>query len=200
MMLALLVIVSPGKDHWQTVKWILRYLRGTFRMCLCFGSSDPMLDGYTYAHMVGDINSRKFTYGYMMTFAGEVVSWKSRLKKCVALSTTKVEYITTTEASKVIVWMKKVLKELGVGQENFVIFCENHSAIHLGKNPTFDSRTKHIEVQHHWIWDELKTKLFSLEKIHTNENDSDIMTKTLPMTKMINCKKKGGHSGVIFST
>jgi len=71
------------------VKWILRYLKCTFRVCLCFGSGEHVLNGYTNADMVGDVDSRKSTYGYMMTFVGGVVSWQSRLQKCVALSSTK---------------------------------------------------------------------------------------------------------------
>lgn len=46
---------NPGKDHWQAVRWILRYLRGTFRVCLCFGSGDPVLYGYSYAYMAEDL-------------------------------------------------------------------------------------------------------------------------------------------------
>ncbi|KAI4346231.1 hypothetical protein L6164_013300 [Bauhinia variegata] len=70
---------NPGKEHWQAVKWILRYLRGTSRFCLCFGAGKPVLDGYTDADMAGDVDSRKSTSGYMMTFAGGAVSWQSKL-------------------------------------------------------------------------------------------------------------------------
>ncbi|CAJ2658330.1 unnamed protein product [Trifolium pratense] len=183
---------NPGKDHWQAVKWILRYLRGTSKVCLCFGGGDPVLDGYTDADMAGDLDCRKSTSGYMMTFAEAAVSWQSRLQKCVALSTTEAEYIAATEAAKELLWMKKFLQELGIEQEKFMLFCDSQSAIHLGKNPTFHSRSKHIEVRYHWIREALEMKSFSLEKIHTDENGSDMMTKTLPVTKMICCRKKAG--------
>ena len=140
---------NPGKEHWQAVKWILRYLNGTSRVCLCFGSGQPVLDGYTDADMAGDLDSRKSTSGYMMTFAGGAVSWQSRLQKCVALSTTEAEYIAVVEASKELLWMKKFLQELGINQEKFVLFCDSQSAIHLSKNPTFYSRSKHKEVRYH---------------------------------------------------
>ena len=71
------------------MKWILRYLKGTSRVCLCFGSGKPVLNGYTDANMAGDVDSRKFTSGYMMTFAGGTMSWQSRLQKCVTLSSQK---------------------------------------------------------------------------------------------------------------
>jgi len=68
-----------GEAHWATVKWILRYLRGTFKICLCFGNGDPVLHGYIDADYARDKDSRKSTSGYLMTFAGEAVSWQSRL-------------------------------------------------------------------------------------------------------------------------
>ena len=70
------------------MKWILRYLRGTSSVCLCFGSGEPMLGGYTYSDMVGDVDSRKFILGFLMTFAGRAVSWQSKFNKCVTLCTT----------------------------------------------------------------------------------------------------------------
>ena len=100
---------NPGKEHWAAVKWILRYLRGTSKVCLCFGNGKPVLDGFTDADMAGDVDSRKSTSGYLITFAGEAVSWQSRLQKCVALSTTEAEYIAITEACKEVLWMKKFL-------------------------------------------------------------------------------------------
>ena len=70
---------NPRKENWAAVKWILRYLRGTSRVCLCFGSDEPILDEYTYSDMTGDVDSRKSTTGFSMTFAGGVVSWQSKL-------------------------------------------------------------------------------------------------------------------------
>ena len=64
------IMSNPRKEYWATVKWILRYLRSTSRVSLCFGPREPMLDGFTYADMSSDINSSKSTSGYLMTFAG----------------------------------------------------------------------------------------------------------------------------------
>ena len=73
-------LINLGKEHWEAVKWILRYLRGTSKVCLCFGNGEPMLDGYTDSNMAGDVDSRKSISGFMMTFAGGAVSWKSKLQ------------------------------------------------------------------------------------------------------------------------
>ena len=181
---------NPGKDHWEAVKWILRYLRGTSKVCLKFGENQTILDGYTDADMAGDVDSRKSTSGYLMIFAGGAVSWQSRLQKCVALSTTEAEYIAATEASKELLWIKKFLQELGLTQERYILHCDSQSAIHLSKNSSFHSKSKHIDVRYHWIRDVLEEKKMHIEKIHTNENGSDMMTKSLSREKLEVCKQK----------
>ena len=98
-------LANPGKKHWEAVKWILRYLKGTSHHCLCFGNNEIMLEGFADADMAGDVNTRKSTTGYVYTFAGAAVSWVSKLQKVVALSTTEAEYIAATEACKEMLWM-----------------------------------------------------------------------------------------------
>lgn len=70
---------NPRKEHWNAVKWILRYLHVTSSLKLCFRSEIPILIGYTDSDLAGDVNSRKFTSGYMITFARDVVAWQPRL-------------------------------------------------------------------------------------------------------------------------
>ena len=93
-------MVNLGKEHWEAVKWIFRYLRGNSKLCLSFGSYKPVLEGYIDAYMAGDLDGRKSTSWFLFTFAGGAVSWQSKLQKCVALFTIEVEYIAATEAGK----------------------------------------------------------------------------------------------------
>ena len=140
-------MVNPIKDHWEAVKWIFRYLRGSSKSCLSFGSSKLVLEGYTDADMAGDLDNRKSTSGYLFTSAGGAISWQSKLQKCVALSTIEAEYIVANEAGKEMLWMKQFLQELGLMQDKYVVHCDSQSAIDLSKNATFHSRSKHIEVR-----------------------------------------------------
>ena len=185
-------LTNPGKEHWEVVKWILRYLRGTSKVCLCFCSGESMLDGYTDSNMAGDVNSMKSISRFMMTFAGGSVSWQSKLQKCVALSTTKAKYIAITEGFKEALWMIKLLEELGLKQEKYVVYSDSQSIIHLSKNSTFHSRLKRINVRYHWIRDVLESKQLYLEKIPTSENGSDMLTKCLPKEKLEACKQRTG--------
>ena len=142
---------NPGRENWNVIKWILRYLRGTVNMMLCFGDDKLIVVGYSDSDMAGDIDSRKSTSGYMIKFVGGSVTWQSRLQRCVALSTTKAEFIAITEACKELLWVKKFLQELGVVQDKYLLFLDSQSVIYLGKNSTFHSRSKQIGMRYHWI-------------------------------------------------
>ena len=183
---------NPGKEHWEAVKWILRYLRGTTGDCLCFGGSDPILKGYTDADMAGDIDNRKSTTGYLFTFSGGAISWQSKLQKCVALSTTEAEYIAATETGKEMIWLKRFLQELGLHQKEYAVYCDSQSAIDLSKNSMYHARTKHIDVRYHWIREMVDDESLKVLKISTNENPSDMLTKVVPRNKFELCKELVG--------
>ena len=104
---------NPGRPHWEAVKWILRYLWGSTDMKICFGGSESKLIAFSDSEMAGDVDTRKSTTGYLVTHSGGAVSWQSRLQKCVALSSTEAEYIAITEASKELLWLKRLAGELG---------------------------------------------------------------------------------------
>ena len=114
--------------------WIIRYLRGSSDECLCFGASNPILKGYTNSDMAGDLDNRKSTTGYFFTFSGGAISWQSKLQKCVALSTTKAEYIAATETGKEMIWLKRFLQELGLNKMEYIVYCDSQSAIDFSKN------------------------------------------------------------------
>ena len=133
------------------MKWIFRYLRGSSKLCLTFGDSKPVLEGYVDADWAGDLNGRKSISGYLFTFAGGAVSWQSRLQKCVALSTIEAEYIAANEAGKEMLSLKQFLQELGLKQDGYVVNCDSQNTIDLSKNSVYHSHSKHIEVRYNWL-------------------------------------------------
>lgn len=91
-------MANPEKEHWKAVKWLLRYLRGTSSTSLCFGNDKVILQGFIDVDLGGYVDLSKSTFGYIYTIGGTAVSWKSRLQKCVALSSTEAEYVAIAEA------------------------------------------------------------------------------------------------------
>ena len=93
-------MTNPEKEHWEVVKWLLRYLRGTSSTSLCFGKGKVTLKGFVDADLGGDVHSTKSTSQYIYTIGGTKVSWMSNLQKCVSLSSTEAEYVAEAEAGK----------------------------------------------------------------------------------------------------
>ena len=126
-----------GKQHWEAVKWILRYLRGSSDTCLCLTGASLKLQGYVDADFAGDIDSRKSTTRFVFTLGGIAIYWVSNLQKIITLFTTKVEYVAATEAGKEMIWLHDFLEELGKKQEMGILYNDSQSAIFLAKNLDF---------------------------------------------------------------
>ena len=111
------------------------------------------------------------------------------MQKCVALSTTEAEYIAASEGGKEMIWLKRFLKELGLNQMEYNVYCDSQSAIDLSKNSMYHARTKHIDVRYHWIREKVENESFHVKKIHTSENPADMLTKMIPKDKFELCKE-----------
>jgi hypothetical protein len=105
---------NPGREHWEAVKWLFRYLKGTSKVALHFKRKDVILEGFSDADLGGCLDTRKSTTGYIFTLGG--TAGMSRLQKSVALSTTEAEYMAISEAGKEMIWLKNFLdlEELGL--------------------------------------------------------------------------------------
>ena len=134
----------PEKQHWEAVKWILRYLKDSSDTCLYFTSASWKLQGYVDADFAGDIDSRKSTTGFVFTLGGTAISWASNLQKIVNFSNTEAEYVVATEAGNEMIWLHGFLDELGKKQEMGILHSDSQSAIFLVKNSSFHSKLKHI--------------------------------------------------------
>ena len=118
---------------------------------LCFGGSDTILQGYVDAVMEGDKDNGRNTIGYVFTVGGTTVSWILKLKKVVALSTTKYKYVATIEDTKEMIWLQIFMEELGKKKYNSKLYSDLQSSIHLAKKSSFHSKTKHIQLKYHFI-------------------------------------------------
>lgn len=173
---------DPGKDHWQAVKWILRYIHGTVNQGLKFERDNRLgqnLKGYVDSDYAGDLDKRRSTTGYLFTLAKGPVSWRSTLQSTVALSTTEAEYMAVTEAFKEAIWLHGLIEDLGLVQKHVEVYCDSQSAICLAKNQVHHSRTKHIDVRFHFIREIVNEGDILLQKIGTADNPADMLTKVV---------------------
>ena len=180
-------ISRPGKQHWETVKWILRYLKGLSDTCLCFTDASLKLQGYVDANFASDIDNKKSTTEFVFTLGGIAISQASNLQKIITLSTTEAEYVAATEAEKEMIWLHGFLNELGKKQKMGILHNDSQSVILLAKNSAFHSKSKHIQTKYHFIRYLVEDKLVILEKIYGSKNPVDMLTKGVTSEKLKLC-------------
>ena len=170
----------PKESHLKAVKRILKYIKGTQNLGLWYGKQSELdLVGYTDADFAGDRMDRKSTSGTCQFLGGSLVSWSSRKQTSVALSTAEAEYVAAGSCCTQLLWMIQTLSDYELIFRKVPIMCDNTSAIMISKNPVLHSRTKHIEIRHHFIRDHVEKGDVELIHIDTKNQIADIFTKPL---------------------
>lgn len=155
--------------------------------------------GYSDADWSGNRIGRKSTFGYIFMMNGGPVSWASKKQTTVALSSTEAEYIALTQATKKATWLQLLMTKLellGVDNQHakIVMKGDNQGSIALAHNPVYHSQSKHIDIQHHYIRDEVKAGRIELSYIPTGEMIADGLTKALEPVKFLTFVKQMGMS------
>ena len=153
---------------------------------IVYKSNTPIqLEGYTDADWAGYKADRRSTSGFVFSLGSGAISWSSKKQPTVALSSTEAEYRGAAVAACEAVWLKRILKDLGVPITAPIrIHCDNMSSIHLARNPVFHARTKHIEVHYHFIRERVQAGEIDLQHVSTNLQVADIFTKALGIDKL----------------
>jgi hypothetical protein len=122
-------MTNPGKEHWEAVKSVLQYLRGTSSYSITYDGSRDLVCCYVDSNFAGDLDKRRSTLGYVFTLARGPVSWMSKLQNIVALSTTEEKYMASSHACKETIWLQGLLGEFGRMQDKVKVFCDGESIL-----------------------------------------------------------------------
>jgi hypothetical protein len=187
-------MAKPRQRHWVEAKHILRYLRGTITYGLRYTSSEGLfLHGYADVNWAGSLVEWKSTSGYCFSLGSAMISWSSKKQGSIAQSTAEAEYIAASDASKEVVWLRKLVSGLfGDKLETTVVHYDNQSCIKQTKNPVFHDRSKHIDMKYHYIRDLVHRKIVKLQYIATSEQVVDILTKPFPLRQFVQLRGKLG--------
>ena len=184
---------NPKQSHLSAVKRIMRYLLGTINLGLWYPKNSTCnLIGYSDSDFAGSKTDRKSTSGTCQFIGSALVSWHSKKQNSVALSTAEAEYISAGSCCAQILWMKQQLSDYGILLDRIPIRCDNTSAINLSKNPVQHSRTKHIEIRHHFLRDHVLKGDCVLEFVDTKNQLADIFTKPLPKEVFFSIRRELG--------
>jgi hypothetical protein len=173
---------SPRDVHWNLVKRILRYLRGTMDTGITISATpSTTLKAYSDADWAGCPDTRRSTSGFCVFLGDSLVSWSSKRQTTVSRSSAEAEYRAVANAAAECCWLRNLLRELHVLVDKAtVIYCDNVSAVYLSENPVHHRRTKHVELDIHFVREKVALGQFKVLHIPTRYQFADIMTKGLP--------------------
>nr|CAN72663.1 hypothetical protein VITISV_031849 [Vitis vinifera] len=187
---------SPCDSHWDAVIRILRYIKSTPGQGVLYQNrGHTQVVGYTDADWAGSPTDRRSTSGYCVFIGGNLISWKSKKQDVVARSSAEAEYRAMALATCELIWLRHLLQELRFGKdEQMKLICDNQAALHIASNPVFHERTKHIEVDCHFIREKIASGCIATSFVNSNDQLADIFTKSLrgPRIKYI-CNKLGAY-------
>ncbi|GKA62825.1 putative ribonuclease H-like domain-containing protein [Tanacetum coccineum] len=170
--------VSPKTSHLLAVKRIFRYLKGKPSLGLWYSKDSPLeLVAYTDSDYAGATLDRKSTTGGCQFLGDRLISWQCKKQTVVATSTTEAEYVAAASCCGQVLWIQNQLLDYGYNFMHTVIYIDNSSTICIIENPVQHSKTKHIEIRHHFIRDCHTKKLIQMAKIDTQLNVADLLTK-----------------------
>jgi hypothetical protein len=188
---------APTIVHWAAVKRILRYVQGTLGLGLTFTkSSSMMVSAFSDADWAGCPDDRRSTGGFAVYLGSNLISWSARKQATVSRSSTEAEYKALANAAAEVMWVHKILCELGVPHPRAgVLWCDNIGATYLTANPVFHARTKHIEIDYHFVREQVAKKQLDIRFVHSADQVADGFTKALPEKLLVKFRNNLNLSG-----
>ncbi|GJW62977.1 putative ribonuclease H-like domain-containing protein [Tanacetum coccineum] len=176
--------VTPKASHLNAVKRIFRYLKHQPKLGLWYPRDSPFeLEAFSDSDYGGASLDRKSTTGGCQFLGRRLISWQCKKQTIVANSTTEAEYVAAANCCGQVLWIQNQMMDYGFNFMNTKIHIDNESTICIVKNPVYHSRTKHIEIRHHFIRDCYEKRLIDVIKIHTDANVADLLTKGFDVTR-----------------
>ena len=180
--------------HFQAAKRIVRYIKGTtnygIRYTYC---QNFKLLGYSDSDWAGSVDDMRSTTGFCFSFGSGVFSWCSKKQDVIAQSTAEAEYAAATAAVNQAIWIRKLLADLHMKQnEPTQIHVDNQAAISISNNPVFHGRTKHFKIKLYFLREVQKEGEIILHYCRTEDQTADVLTKALPKARFEVLRNKLG--------
>ena len=190
---------NPRQIHCVTAKHVLRYLRVTVGYGLRYASGCNLaLQVFSDLDWVRCVANRKSTSRCCFSLGSVVISWYSRKQTSIALSTAEAEYMAANTVAREAVWLQKLLARLfGQIPGPTVIHCDNQSCIQMSVNPVFHDKTKHIEIQYHYIHDMVQKGVIELQYVSIDDQTADILTNVTNIVSVNISTKMSANIGNI---
>ncbi|GKB60915.1 putative ribonuclease H-like domain-containing protein, partial [Tanacetum coccineum] len=193
--------VTPKASHLNAVKRIFRYLKHKPKLGLWYPRDSPFeLKAFSDSDYRGASLDKKSTTCDCQFLGRRLISWQCKKQMIVVNSTTEAEYVAAANCCGQVLWIQNQMMDYGFNFMNTKIHIDNKSTICIVKNHVYHSRTKHIEIRHHFIRECYEKRLIDVIKIHTDANVADLLTKLelILIRTSMNLRMDGSCAGSLF--
>ena len=174
---------APQTTHWMAVKRILRYLKATHTHGLLYKPGPTQLSAFSDADYAGNPDTRHSTGGFCIYLGSNLISWSSKKQKTVSRSSAEAEYRQLAYTAAELSWLRSLFKDLHLYLVRPQIWCDNISSIALASNPVFHARTKHLEVDYHYVREQVVRGQLLVNYLCSQDQLADLFTKGLSSSR-----------------
>lgn len=185
---------KPHVKHWAAALRVVRYLKSCpGQGIMLTADSDLKLSAYCDSDHAACPLTRRSLTGYVVLLGGSPIAWKTKKQKTVSLSSAEAEYRSMRHTTCELKWNHELLSCFGITHDGPIsLFCDSQAALHIAANPVFHERTKHIEVDCHFVRDAIQAGLIATFKVHTSNQLADMLTKALGSPQFLYLLRKLG--------
>ncbi|CCF49785.1 uncharacterized protein UHO2_05816 [Ustilago hordei] len=173
---------EPSQEHYQAAQWVLHYLKGTKDVGLVYRGNmlqEPLIV-HSDVNWVSDATiQRRSTLGSVALVYGNPVAWKSATQKCISLSAVKAEFIAAMEATHEVLFLKQLLRLIGIATGTPTVYSDNTGCIQVSKDPAQHWKLKHINTKYHFICNNDQEGRVQIKYVDTTRNLADVLTKPI---------------------
>jgi len=181
----------PTSTHWTAAKRVLRFLKDTSHHGITYSKSTLQLNAFCGSDWAGSPDDRRSTSGFAVFLGDNLLSWSAKKQHVVSRSSTEAEYRSLAIVTAELFWLRMLFCELHIPLLTApVVWCDNISALALATNPVYHARTKHIEVDYHFVREKVLNQDISLAFISTDDQIADVFTKGLSTARFLFLKSK----------
>ncbi|SYW77682.1 uncharacterized protein UHO2_02490 [Ustilago hordei] len=173
---------EPSQEHYQAAQRVLRYLESTRQVGLVYRASESQepLVAHSDANWASDATiQRRSTSGSVALVYGNPVAWKSATQKCVSLSAVEAEFIAATEATREVLFLKQLLRSIGIATGTPTVYSDNTGCIQVSKDPAQHWKLKHIDTKYHFVRNNIQEGRVQIKYVDTTRNLADVLTKPI---------------------
>ncbi|KAJ1574716.1 hypothetical protein NDA12_002237 [Ustilago hordei] len=173
---------EPSQEHYQAAQRVLRYLESTRQVGLVYRASESQesLVAHSDANWASDATiQRRSTSGSVALVYGNPVAWKSATQKCVSLSAVEAEFIAATEATREVLFLKQLLRSIGIATGTPTVYSDNTGCIQVSKDPAQHWKLKHIDTKYHFVRNNVQEGRVQIKYVDTTRNLADVLTKPI---------------------